>query len=183
MRSILDSTVVINALLFQALWFACVVGGANLLMWPAIIAGAVMAIWQLHPKRRHHNDISVVLAALILGLLVDSSWTIFGLMEFAGPRPMQPLAPGWILIMWMGFALTVNHSMAWLANHPVLPGLMGLIGGPLAYFAGLRLGAVQYLIDPWHLSAILGIVWAIALTILVKIGQLGKAESSKLSAY
>jgi hypothetical protein len=132
-----------------------------------------MLFWQLHPDRRHGNDLLVLIAAILLGLIIDTSWTIFGLMEFTDPRPVHPIAPLWILIMWVGFALTVNHSMAWMKEHRWLPAILGFIGGPLAYFAGLRLGAVEYLVDPWFVSTILGIVWAIALTILVKISKTG----------
>lgn len=173
MNKLLKAPIIINAVLFQVLWFACVLGGANNLLWPSIVAGIVMLIWQRKPENQHENDIAVLFVALIMGLVVDTSWSVFGLMEFQDGRPFAPLAPGWILIMWLGFALTINHSMSWLSNHPLLPAAMGLIGGPMAYLAGLRLGAVEYLANFWLISALLAIVWAIALTILVRIGQSG----------
>lgn len=164
---------VVNAILFQVLWFACVIGGAQHVIWPAVVSGIAMSIWQLHPSRRHVTDLIVLLAALVLGLIIDSSWIMFGLLEFNDSRPFALLAPGWILIMWIGFGLTINHSMAWLMKHPALPPLMGFIGGPLAYFAGLRLGAVEYQIEFWTMSLILGVIWAIVLIILVKIARIG----------
>lgn len=173
MKTLLNSATIINAALFQALWFACVIGGANNQLWPSMLAATVMLAWQLRAKNRHTNDVLVVLVAILMGVIVDTAWTVFGLMDFSDPRPIYPITPGWILMMWVGFALTINHSLAWLANHPFLPGVVGFIGGPLAYYAGKRLGAVDYLIDTWLLSLILGIVWGIAVTILVKIGQTG----------
>lgn len=56
---------------------------------------------------------------------------------------------------------------------------MGFIGGPMAYFAGLRLGAVEYLMNPWLVSLFLAIVWAIALTILVKISHAGSVAEKE----
>lgn len=173
MPTLLKTPLIINAVLFQALWFACVLGSAQRMIWPSIIAGIVMMVWQLHPLRRHGNDLLVLIAAILLGLIIDTCWTIFGLMQFTDPRPLHPIAPIWILIMWVGFALTINHSMAWMKEHRLLPALMGFIGGPMAYYAGLKLGAVEYLVNPWQMSVILGVVWAIALTILVKISQTG----------
>ena len=178
MKNLLTLPVFINAAIFQILWFACVLGGAKNLLWPSVLMGIVMVVWQLHPNNRHENDFAMVIAAIILGLVVDTSWTIFGLMEFKDPRPMAPFAPGWILIMWIGFALTVNHSLAWLSNHRLLPPLFGFVGGPLAYYAGLKLGAVEYLANFWLVSLLLGIVWSISLTILVKIGTVGMPTAS-----
>lgn len=176
MKNLLNKQTIINAVLFQALWFACVLGGAAQTLWPALIAGAVMIIWQSLPNNRHANDRLLVVAAMILGLIIDTCWTLFGAMQFAHHAPLGGLAPAWIIVMWVGFALTINHSMAWLRKHPLLPALMGFIGGPMAYLAGRKLGAVEYLIDPLILSLLLGIAWAISLTILVKLAQTGQSK-------
>jgi hypothetical protein len=173
MQKLLNKSTIINAVMFQTLWFACVVGSANKLLWPSIVAGIVMLFWQLSPARRHRTDLLVLLAAILLGLIIDTGWTIFGVMEFTDPRPVQPIAPIWILIMWVGFALTINHSMMWMQKHALMPALLGFVGGPMAYYAGLKLGAVEFLLDFWTVIALLGVVWAIALTILVKISQTG----------
>ncbi|MFT6712455.1 MAG: hypothetical protein ACJATO_002845, partial [Arenicella sp.] len=167
----LNMSTLINAVLFQTLWFACVLGSSQTLLWPAMLMMGVMMVWQLHPGRRHPNDIKVLLAAVVLGLIIDTIWVTFGFMVFKDPRPVPWLSPGWIIIMWAGFALTINHSMSWLSLHPMLPALMGLIGGPLAYFAGRRLGAVEYLTDPVLISCMLAIAWAIALSLLVMLGH------------
>lgn len=169
MRNLLKAPVLINAVLFQILWFAAVLGGAHKILWPAILAAAVMFGWQLAGKRRHPSDIKVICTAIVLGLAVDSTWIGLGLMQFADPRPFVWLSPIWMVLMWAGFALTINHSMMWLTAHPVLPALMGLIGGPMAYLAGERLGAVEYLANTLLISGLLAVVWAISVTILVKV--------------
>lgn len=176
MTDLLKLPIIINAAIFQILWFACVLGGANSLVWPCLVMGLLMMIWQLHPSRRHPGDLRVLVTAIALGLAIDTAWPVLGLMEFTDPRPIYPFTPMWMLVLWMGFALTLNHSMSWLSRHPALPALMGFIGGPMAYFTGQKLGAVNYLIDPWILSAILGVVWAIALTILDRIRRTHKVE-------
>ncbi|MFT5136014.1 MAG: hypothetical protein ACI9XU_000658 [Arenicella sp.] len=171
MKKSLRMSALINAVLFQMLWFACVLGSSQALLWPAVLMMGVMIVWQLHPGRRHPNDMKVLLGAVVLGLIIDTIWVSFGFMVFKDPRPVPWLSPAWIIIMWAGFALTINHSMSWLSQHPMLPALMGLIGGPLAYFAGQRLGAVEYLTDPVLISCMLAIAWAIALSLLVMLGK------------
>jgi hypothetical protein len=44
--------------------------------------------------------------------------------------------------MWIAFATTLNVSMRWLRGRPELALLFGAVGGPLAFYAGERLGAV-----------------------------------------
>ena len=170
-KKLLSGPVLINAAVFQALWFACVIGGAKGILWPAIVLMLGMLVWQMAEHRRHVSDLKLVLVAVILGLLVDSIWINMGLMEFSDKRPIAWLSPVWIVMMWVGFALTINHSLAWLTAHPLLPAATGLFGGPMAYYAGLKLGAVEYLADPMLVSALLGIAWASSLTILVRLSQ------------
>jgi len=163
--------ILINALLFQALWLAAVIGSAHSVLWPSLLLTVMLLCWQLPMSRRHPTDLRVLTAAIIMGLIIDSAWVQLGFLEFTDQRPLPSLSPLWIIALWAGLALTINHSMLWLKNHPLLPPLMGLISAPLSYYAGQRLGAVTYLIDPLLFSACLGVTWAIALSILVRLSN------------
>jgi hypothetical protein len=48
-----------------------------------------------------------------------------------------------MLCLWIVFATTLGHSLRWLMNRPVAAAVAGAIGGPLAYLAGGRLGALE----------------------------------------
>jgi len=166
---LLTSPIVINATLFQVTWFSCVIGSAKQLIWPAIISCLALMIWQLAPSRRHISDLKLVAIAIFLGIIIDSLWVQIGFFDYTDQRPITSLAPAWIIILWVGFALTVNHSLAWLKAHPILPFLMGFIGGPSSYFAGQKLGAVTYMADTLTVSLSLAIAWALSLVILFRI--------------
>jgi hypothetical protein len=45
--------------------------------------------------------------------------------------------------MWALLATTLNVSMRWLHGRPWSAAAFGALGGPLAYWAGARLGAVE----------------------------------------
>lgn len=169
MKNLLAWPVLINAALFQITWFACVIGSAKGLIWPAFAACAALAAFQMQAKRRHASDAKLILASIALGLLVDTIWVQSGWLVFTDQRPFSFLAPVWIIVLWIGFAMTINHSLAWLDRHPVLPVAMGAIGGPMSYLAGLKLGAVEYHQSTVLVSAGLAVAWAISLIILVKI--------------
>ena len=161
----------INAALFQAIWFAAVYGGANAILWPSIILFIILCLWQLNINRRAGSDYILITAALCIGLTIDSIWINIGMIDYTDKRPLIWLSPIWILILWMGLALTINHSMAWLKLHPLLPILCGLISAPLSYYTGQRLGAMTYHQDPLLVSAYIGLAWAVALPLLVKISH------------
>ena len=169
-------SVLINAGLFYLVWFTAVVGSAQLMVWPVLLSCGLLLGWQLHPARRHPTDFKVLAAALILGLLADSLWIRTGLLEFTDQRPIAAISPLWIIALWAGFALTINHSLQFLKNHPVLPIISGTIGGPMSYYAGVRFGAVEYLAGTMLVSACLAIGWSISILILVRVSRIGQAQ-------
>ena len=163
--------VLINAMLFNLVWIACVAGSAQKLLWPAITSCGLLALYQLHPKNRHPNDLILVWIGMVLGIVVDSIWVKLGYMDFTDKRPFENFAPGWIIILWVGFALTVNHSLKWLIAHPLLPAITGAIAAPITYFAGIKIGAVVYTESVVIVSIGLAIAWGMALTIMVEVGK------------
>jgi len=180
-KSMFKLNVLINAMLFNGVWIACVAGSAKQLLWPAIASVAVLAAYQLHPQNRHPNDIKLVIASVVLGIIVDTIWVKAGYMDFTDKRPFSNFAPAWIVVLWVGFALTVNHSLKWLTAHPLLPVITGAVAAPITYFAGIKLGAVVYTQSVTTVSVGLAIAWSISLTILVKIGQRSITETPESS--
>lgn len=174
MKSLFKLPVLINAALFQITWFACVIGSAQGLIWPAVLACLALAVYQLQPARRHPTDLKLIALSIGLGIIVDSIWIQSGLMVFTDARPLSQFAPVWIILLWVGFALTVNHSLGWLSAHPMLPALMGMIGGPLSYLAGLKLGAVVFHGSTILICACLAFAWGLSLSILVKVSKTPK---------
>ena len=65
----------------------------------------------------------------------------------------------------MGFAITINSSLSWLKKKLNLSILFGAIGGPLAYLAGEKLGAVTLLTS--DALIIISTGWAIITPLLI----------------
>jgi len=162
---------IINAGLFQALWFSAVYGSAKGFVWPYLLFLVALCWWQLQPKRRAKSDIKLILISLCIGLVIDSAWINTGILEFTDKTPISWLSPAWILALWIGFALTINHSMSWLKIHPLLPALLGMISAPLSYLAGKKFGAVVYNYDTLLVSAYIGLAWCIALPIIIQMSD------------
>jgi len=64
--------------------------------------------------------------------------------------------------LWALFSSTLNVSLRWMRGRTALAIVFGAIGGPLAYLAGEKLGAMQLVAQPHALLA-LASGWAMAM--------------------
>lgn len=153
---------VINVAAFQVTWFACVLGAAHGLEWvgPIVALGAMLLHLRLSPDRTLPHWWIPGLG--LLGFLADSLLSAAGLLDF-GIHLLRPWpCPLWIFGLWLGFATTLNSSLGWLGSRLPLAALLGLLLGPLAYYAAAELGAVK-LFGPEAALLAVGIEWAVLL--------------------
>ena len=54
------------------------------------------------------------------------------------------VTPLWMVALWAAFATTLNVSLRALRPHYLLAAVLAAMGAPLAYYAGARLGALQW---------------------------------------
>ncbi len=159
-----------NAVLHQVGWFACVLGAAW--GWGSAGAALALALTALHLSlaRWPGREILLVAAAALVGLTVDSLHAGFGVLAFNG-HEAGTLAPLWIVALWAQFATALHFCMRWLSQRYLLASVLGLIGGPMSFLAGERLGAATFG-EPRTLSlAVLGLSWSIALPALVALAD------------
>ena len=99
-------------------------------------------------------------------MLVSSGWVAYtsGLFN-------DSLAPYWIITMWMLFATTLNVSLRWLRGREALAVVFGLVGGPLTYLAGQKLGGITLVNETAALVA-LAIGWAVIMPILLRLSAI-----------
>lgn len=160
----------LNFLGFQLVWFAAAWGAGEGFTWLGPLALLVFATLHLATSPVPARDLRMLAIALPLGLFVDSAFILAGWLDYASPGPLDGLAPPWILAMWLGFALTLHHSMAFLEGRPQAAALLGLIGGPLAYWGAAQgFGAVDLLASPWLVYTALAVAWALALPLMYRL--------------
>jgi hypothetical protein len=150
-----------NVVCFQLVWLATVAGAANGLWWAGPLAVLVFAAWQVPLSANPRADLKLMGIAAVAGFLIDSALVLSGLLVFETPVPWALMAPVWIIALWVAFALTLNHSMAGLKTKPVLAVLLGLLGGPFAYWVAADVWqAVDLHGGTWLTLAVIGLVWA-----------------------
>lgn len=163
---------------YQLVWFAAVCGASRGWTWPALLALALFAAWQLAVSAERTADVRLVGAAVLLGVVLDGGLSASGVLHYAAGTAALPPggAPLWILALWVAFALTFNHSLRWLAGKPLLCLALGAAGGPLAYLAAARLGAVSFAAPTWHGLVWLAGGWAIACALLGSLASVWRGQ-------
>ena len=161
----------INLVGYQLVWFAIVISASRgQPMWGIAAALAFIAL-QFHYSTTRSADSRALVAAFLCGFLLDGALVSTGWLQYASPLINLP-APVWILSLWLAFAMTLNHSMAFLRGKPLLAAVLGGIGGPMAYLGAARgFDAVIFATPAWPGILLLAIGWASALATLAVLTQ------------
>ncbi len=157
----------VNFVLYQTGWFACVLGLANDHPWLGTLAALALIGVHIGLTRHPVSELKLVAFAGIVGLMVDSFQLAAGVFSFPSGQLAAWLPPPAVIVMWMQFATILPYCFNWLSRRYVLSSVLGLAGGPLAFFGGERLGAVVFLPPPLPHYLFLGLLWAGAFPLLV----------------
>ncbi|VUD52802.1 hypothetical protein TDB9533_01706 [Thalassocella blandensis] len=150
-----------NALMFQGAWFALMFASDS----QALLLMCVLLAIHYYLYSPSFTEWKVIALVGILGLFIDSFLIHFQYL------PLEPnywlgmtFAPWWLVCLWMAFAMTLYHSMAFLQKHLGITVLLSAIAAPWAYFAGGYLRGVTL---TWQGLLAIAFIWAIWLPALV----------------
>jgi hypothetical protein len=159
-------TTFVNYTAYQAGWFAAV-GGAALGHGDvgAALAAAFIAL-HLWLTRDRGVELGLLALATCTGLAVETWQLQAGTYRTLSGAAPTGLPPAWLLALWAQFATTFRYSGRAVLARPATAMLFGALGGPLAFLAGERLGAVALTTPLWPGLVRLAIGWTAALAML-----------------
>lgn len=152
-----------NLLLFQAGWFAAVLGAANGMPWLGHFAITAILAFHLYRAANPAREAGLILGVLAVGLVFESILAASGWVAYADHAAATP--PLWMIALWANFAATLNVALRSLRHRGWQLALLGLAGGPLAYWGGASLGVMTWL-DVWPVLAYLALGWAVLTPLL-----------------
>jgi hypothetical protein len=158
--------VIANIVLFQAGWLACVLGAAHGYVREGAAAALAIVAWNVVRAARPAREAALAALAALLGLAFETALVQAGWVRFQSGVLLEGAAPYWMVALWALFATTLNESLRWLQTRLWAAAILGGIGGPLAYYAGARLGALE-LVQPAAMLAALALAWALATPLLL----------------
>ncbi len=162
--------VLINFVLFQIGWFACVLGAARQMPWLGVATVIAIVIWHLMQARQAKKEVQLLLIALVIGGVFDQIMLNHQLITYQAHGWADYLVPVWILALWAEFVTVLNVSLRWMRGRRLIAVLFGAIGGPLAYMGAEKLGAVTLNHLPVSYIA-LSLGWAILTPLLLKLSE------------
>ena len=160
---------IVNVIAYQGAWLACVLSAAA--HRPAIGLVVMLAIIALHlgVAAQPRRELWLISITALCGAAFETLMGASGWMR-AEPPLVGGYTPLWMVALWAGFATTLNVSLRALRRRYLLTVVLAAAGAPLAYLAGIRLGALHWVEQAPALLAI-ALGWALLLPLLVKLAQ------------
>jgi hypothetical protein len=149
---------VLHAMMLNALWFSVVLGVAYAHKITALVVFALMVLLAVYEGLLRSDVVALVLG-LVVGVALDGfmqhyAWVSYGQWF----NDFKWLPPVWILMLWVGFALSLKIGMRWLFKRYWIGAVFLGIGAPLSYFSAEKLGAVS-LHKPLAVMVLLALGW------------------------
>lgn len=130
---------------------------------------SIVVHFVLSPTRLH--DLFNLLTIAPIGCSADYLLTYAGIFTFE----QSQLIPGWLILLWLHFAVTLNHGLSWMERFPMyFRGLCGAIFGALSYYAGAKIGAVELAPNLILTLFILAVIWGGLLPVYTVIVSLNR---------
>jgi hypothetical protein len=146
-----------NFVLSQVGWFACALGPRYGVAWlgPLVTIG-VVAI-HLYSAKQPSQELKLMLATVAIGTAFDATTATLGLIGYPVDGILPGLQPWFMVALWALFATMLNVALA---------AVLGALLGPIAYWSGVRLGALEML-RPVPATVVLAIGWAVIMRGLI----------------
>lgn len=157
------ATVALNYTLYQVGWLAAVGGAAIGYGTAGAAIAALLTLVHLWLARDRAGEIRLAVTVLVLGAAVETTQIGAGTYVTLGGSPPAWWPPAWLLALWAQFATTFRFSAATLLARPWAAATCGALGGPLAFVAGERLGAVTLARPLTPALIALGVAWTLAM--------------------
>lgn len=173
----------LNFLLYQVGWFACVLGAASSRPWLGITIAICLIGIHLYLSTDRSNQVKIMAIAIAVGLVVDSTLLILGVYSFPSGTIVAWLPPLWMTVLWPQFATTFRYCLKWLSKRYVICGCFGFFGAPLAFLGGEQLGAVSFLPPRFAHLLTLGVLWSVAIPLLIYASDRIHARTTSEASY
>jgi hypothetical protein len=161
------ATKLLNFALYQLGWLSCIVGAA----WDYPVIGALVALGlsgvHLLLADSRKAESALMGGSCLIGVVVDSIQQELGVFTFKMQPDWPFWLPLWVLVIWAQFATLFHYALAWLSGRYLLAAILGALGGPLAYWGGVRLGAAVFGENQGLSLMALAMTWALVMPALL----------------
>jgi len=159
------ATTAVNYVAYQAGWFAAIIGASFGYGLAGAVTAAVLIAVHLWLTRESDLELRLLVLTTLTGLAVEAWQLHAGTYRTLSAAPPSGVPPLWLLALWAQFATTFRYSLRHVLERPAAAMLFGALGGPVAFLAGERLGAVELTTPLWPGLLRLAVGWMLALAV------------------
>ena len=163
----------LNIIIFNLLWLGLVLGRDSLihLTLPSLLI-YLACLLRIGDLKVHQ-----ILLPAIIGIMIDTSLTFFGIFIFPDSSLIIPF---WLIVLWINFSTTITLSLSFIGKNKLVAFGLGATALPFNYTVGERLGAVTFG-EPYLFSILtLALVWSVSFPILFMVSHENFIERLKM---
>ncbi len=155
----------VNFILFQIGWFACLLIDSAWLYFIMAVLLLVHFLWVV-PKLKIFSELSLLIKVLFVGLCLEIFYLQVGVLVQANASSFPPV---WLLFIWVLFATTFAHSLLWLRNQLYVAAAFAAIAAPLSYYAGVQLNmSMSFHSNVLFSVGMIAVSWAIVFPLVLR---------------
>ena len=159
-----------NFVVFEAAWFACILGVAHGQPLAGTAVVAVAIAWHVAISARPVVELALVGCLCAIGLVAESLVVAQGHVVYPAGQPVRWLAPYWMVALWGEFAIALNVTLRWLKRKPLTALVLGALFGPLSFIGGVRLGGARF-VDETAALTTLACMWAVLMPLVMALSD------------
>ena len=162
---------ILSGIIFEGVWLFCVLAPSSALIIVLTLANLLFHLWLFYGSchiaaRTNHirRTLLWLMYVLVLGAGMDAALFRGGVFISTG---MFNIIPFWLAALWLNFAIALRFSLVFLQRNLWVAAIFGLVGGPLSYFFGARIGGQVIIAEPvWLSLGVLGVLWGFFLPLM-----------------
>ena len=150
----------IDFVLFQAAWFACVLATRTDFPHALPLVGLLLILGRVLFTKRFRQALPFVLACAAIGVCGDAALVTLGFLDF---EPYHNLfgAPLWMVALWLNFGLMIHPLFSWFVKSCPRALIGFAVGGVIAYYSGEKLEVLSLPMG-WQSALAVGAEWGMA---------------------
>ncbi|WP_261833426.1 DUF2878 domain-containing protein [Vibrio ishigakensis] len=155
----MNRALVIKSLWFQSLWFVAVIGREQTL----VLLTAAILFTLAYSVRKQEIRMGWLAGFVISGIALDYFNSVLGFFLFP-----TAFVPNWLIALWVIFIWYAYQMKPVLTLYPIWAvTVVGALGAAGSYFAGLKLGAVEWPLSNSLTFAVVTVEWIILFSVIV----------------
>ncbi len=159
---------IIFLLLYYLVWFGCLLSAQHQQPYLAVLVSLLTTAIQarlISRDWRWQSQLKISCITTLVGFSYDSVMASLAMMQFVA-NPWAPIAPPWILALWLNFGVLLMAMLPMLLSLRAWLIPLAALGFPLAYSAGSGFAVVSFSPLMTTLSLQAGF-WALAFPLLI----------------